>query len=259
MIQAVSATGRWRKAGLFLRADDGPRHLERLIEQQRPHAIHAGPWLVDHYKTAAVRWRELTFDIDIPEIPAAQRRCACRGEKRCCTQCWTTFAESGMLYLRHVLWACFGWRDVRFFFSGRKGWHAWVLDATEAAVVRNPQVRTWLYEELCMPRGIPDLKARRHDIWTALYSCVRPRWAEHKRDRLPAEPTSVEAATPDEELAACIPIMDAPVTTDLKHCMKVPLMPHPVTGALAAEIPFDPNVSSIDIPVGYSLQFIRLG
>jgi DNA primase small subunit len=69
--------------------------------------------------------RELVFDIDLSDYDEI-RKCGCSGAK-ICPICWT-FMEMAVCVMDQGLRQDFGWRHIAWFYSGRRGVHAWVCD-----------------------------------------------------------------------------------------------------------------------------------
>ncbi|GKY98667.1 hypothetical protein MPSEU_000823000 [Mayamaea pseudoterrestris] len=71
--------------------------------------------------------RELVFDIDLTDYDAI-RKCGCTGASICKT-CWT-FMSMAVEVLDASLKQDFAFKHVAWFYSGRRGVHAWVCDET---------------------------------------------------------------------------------------------------------------------------------
>ena len=65
----------------------------------------------------------LRFDLDIDFCSS----CTCDA-KACCDVCWEAVALPAMKRLKHVLETQMEYKGLLFVFSGRRGFHAWVLD-----------------------------------------------------------------------------------------------------------------------------------
>ena len=75
--------------------------------------------------------RELVFDIDLTDYDEI-RRCGCTGAKICGT-CWG-FMKMAVKVMDEGLKQDFGFSHVAWFYSGRRGIHAWVCDEAARAL-----------------------------------------------------------------------------------------------------------------------------
>lgn len=80
--------------------------------------------------------RELVFDIDLTDYDDI-RRCGCSGAK-ICPKCWV-FMNMAVQVMDAGLKEDFGFQHVAWFYSGRRGVHAWVCD--EAARTLSNEAR----------------------------------------------------------------------------------------------------------------------
>jgi DNA primase small subunit len=69
--------------------------------------------------------RELVFDIDLTDYDEI-RKCGCSGARICHT-CWG-FMQMAVCVMDQGLRQDFGWTHIAWFYSGRRGVHAWVCD-----------------------------------------------------------------------------------------------------------------------------------
>ena len=69
--------------------------------------------------------RELVFDIDLTDYDEI-RNCGCQGAK-ICNKCWT-FMTIAVKVLDVGLREDFGFNHIAWFYSGRRGIHAWICD-----------------------------------------------------------------------------------------------------------------------------------
>ncbi|EGC38068.1 hypothetical protein DICPUDRAFT_76324 [Dictyostelium purpureum] len=76
--------------------------------------------VTDYYPVS----RELVFDIDIDDYNDIRACCSNTG---ICHKCWG-FLSVAAKFLDHYLRDCFGFEQIMFVFSGRRGLHCWVSD-----------------------------------------------------------------------------------------------------------------------------------
>ena len=87
--------------------------------------------------TIQTEQRELVFDIDLTDYDEI-RRCGCSGAK-ICQKCWTMMTMA-VKVMDQGLREDFGFQHVAWFYSGRRGVHAWVCD--EAARTLSNEARS---------------------------------------------------------------------------------------------------------------------
>jgi hypothetical protein len=108
-------TGQWKRRLFF----DSAASLRAAVLRDSPSAIHIGPFVSEGNETASLR-----FDVDLRD--GAPWRSCCGDRGTCCSTCWP-IAQFGQRVLLEHLRDVLGPRTrVAFFFSGSKGWHAWV-------------------------------------------------------------------------------------------------------------------------------------
>jgi DNA primase small subunit len=71
--------------------------------------------------------RELVLDIDVSDYDDI-RHCGCRGASQMCPTCWH-YLDMSQDVLDVTLRNDFGFQHVAWFYSGRRGVHAWICDA----------------------------------------------------------------------------------------------------------------------------------
>ena len=90
--------------------------------------------------------RELVFDIDLTDYDDV-RRCGCTGAKICGT-CWT-FMAAALKVLNQGLREDFGFKHIAWFYSGRRGIHAWVCDEEARNLSDEARSAVANYFEVC--------------------------------------------------------------------------------------------------------------
>ena len=91
--------------------------------------------------------RELVFDIDLTDYDDI-RHCGCSGAK-ICPKCWT-FMTMAVEVLEEGLRADFGFDHVAWFYSGRRGVHAWVCDETARTLTNEARNAVATYFEVSL-------------------------------------------------------------------------------------------------------------
>jgi DNA primase small subunit len=90
--------------------------------------------------------RELVFDIDLTDYDDT-RRCGCTGAK-ICNKCWT-FMNMALKVLKEGLEEDFGFTNIGWFYSGRRGIHAWVCDEEARMLSNEARSAVANYFEVC--------------------------------------------------------------------------------------------------------------
>jgi predicted DNA primase small subunit len=107
------------------------QELKQAVLKRRPHKIDLGAIFShppkDHNAVTnfAPVQRELVFDIDLTDYDEV-RHCGCTGAA-ICPKCWT-FMNMAVKVMDQGLRDDFGFTKIAWFYSGRRGVHAWVCD-----------------------------------------------------------------------------------------------------------------------------------
>lgn len=103
--------------------------------------------------------KELVFDIDLTDYDAV--RACCTGTQ-ICVRCWW-YVVFAIRVVDEALRQDFGWTQIMWVYSGRRGAHAWISDAKARGLddTRRRAVATYL-EVLKGTRGASDLKRPLH-------------------------------------------------------------------------------------------------
>ena len=115
----------WKRYVFF----DNCFEFETYVKKNLPIGIHIGAICETNSKSDA-KMKELVFDIDLDEYVDSKQnslRGCCGKEKKCCDVCWQ-LALIAKVILEEVLKKFMGFKKVKFFFSGGRGMHCWVLD-----------------------------------------------------------------------------------------------------------------------------------
>jgi DNA primase small subunit len=105
--------------------------LQKAIQRRQPHKIDIGavfnhpPKDKQAYQDFTTVQRELVFDIDLTDYDVI-RRCGCTGAN-ICGKCWKYMIMS-IRVMDVGLRDDFGFQHIAWFYSGRRGVHAWICD-----------------------------------------------------------------------------------------------------------------------------------
>lgn len=112
-------------------AFDDARDFRSMLRQRTPIKIDVGatynmsPKLARSYPHQfQPQQHELVFDIDISDYDDVRNCCK---DSNICDKCWP-FMRLGAKVLHTILTRDFGFRNLLFVFSGRRGFHCWVCD-----------------------------------------------------------------------------------------------------------------------------------
>ncbi len=161
--------------------------------------------------------------------------CDCLHDKKICDVCWALFLNPALRILHRLLREVLGFRAIFTVFSGRRGFHIWVLDkraVTATTIQRKAWIAAlktawhdfdWIYEMLApIFDAHPVLRARYVPL-TAGVSSIEKRRRAHDAHR-------------EAVMEALYPKLDEGVSTDATHLKKSPLAPHPETGNICSVI-----------------------
>jgi hypothetical protein len=203
-------------------AFDCPAYMSILADTLKPREFEREGFKLGVHSVGPMPMGEFVVDIDLDEHYNRAGICGCGVQKRVCDACWETFMTPAQIILKRLLCELLGFRAVFSVFSGRRGFHTWVVDrraylaapATRAAwVVAIETAHThlaWIYEYLApLFDGNPALRAR----YVA-----------------PADPHLRVDAHRAAVMEALYPKLDRVVSLDPAHLHKAPLVPHPETG-----------------------------
>lgn len=234
----------WRRRNLeFHTADDlkrfardeAPLSLEvaRMLPLQRPDNDY--PLSKQAYKDFLSKRDDefatqhiLVFDWDVDhDIRVQWGGCSC-ADKQVCNLCWQAFAEPAKVTLDRVLRHWLGFTQILYTFSGRRGFHAIIMDEHSRALT--PEQRRAMCQLIHHERVVlnEDMMADLHPLIKDYYERYH-RGAPYARDKI-------------------MYVLDEPVTIDMGHAMAVPLTPHAMTGNLRLPLiqePFDPAQDAV--------------
>ncbi len=105
--------------------------LLNFLVKKTPHhayvgALYDGPQVSKKTRFDLLRWKGREFVIDLDIDLQQWRICGCQGFQ-CCMDCIKFIIIAAQLYTC-ILTTDFGFKQVRWYFSGRRGAHCWVFD-----------------------------------------------------------------------------------------------------------------------------------
>ncbi|XP_047510158.1 DNA primase small subunit [Pieris napi] len=147
------------------------KELHTLFQKKCPYKLDIGPV----YNTkpsigrhdAVVLARELVFDIDLTDYDEIRTCCQ---EAKVCDKCWK-FMVLACEVINTALKEDFGFQNILWVFSGRRGIHCWVSDH-EARVLDSPG-RTALADYMCLISGGENQYKKVHLGNDNLHSSIR--------------------------------------------------------------------------------------
>jgi DNA primase catalytic subunit len=124
-------------------------YLRSTLISNCPHAIHLGGVYLGNlsvreeharYEELHVK-RFLVFDVDMSDYEEDRNRlsdCHCeKGARSVCDVCWNAFMEPSRYVLEYILRNLYGFKHFLHIFSGRRGYHVYVLDSRARNLTRN--------------------------------------------------------------------------------------------------------------------------
>ena len=83
-----------------------------------------------------IKWisREFCFDLDLNDYDLV-RVCGCQGKEKYCKICWS-LVQDAAAFLDRTLKEDFGYGDIVWIFSGRRGFHGWIRDANACTLTQ---------------------------------------------------------------------------------------------------------------------------
>ncbi|CAK1552139.1 unnamed protein product [Leptosia nina] len=147
------------------------KELQTLFQKKCPHKLDIGP--VYNIKPsigrhdAIVLARELVFDIDLTDYDEIRTCCQ---EANVCDKCWR-FMVIACEVINTALKEDFGFQNILWVFSGRRGIHCWVSDH-DARTLDSPG-RTAVADYLCLITGGDNQNKKVNLVGDNLHSSIR--------------------------------------------------------------------------------------
>jgi hypothetical protein len=201
-----------------------------------PRGMALGEWDEDALKprqyerdairgSAAAPQGEVVIDVDLDPLlyPRPPFVCPCGTAKRVCDTCWWLYMDPAMAALEWILHDFYGFKAVFTVFSGRRGFHTWILD--ERVHQWTAAQRARFADSLAMPLV-------RDELWHGVCAVLEPLYEERKH-LLDQISTTNGLGCPNTRPGGALglwPRIDYAVTADATHLHKLPLSAHPETG-----------------------------
>jgi DNA primase small subunit len=160
-----------------------PTDLTAAISKRNPHKIDIGAVFShppkDHNTLQSsgkfvTEQRELVFDIDLTDYDGV-RSCGCAGAK-ICQRCWKMMTMA-VKVMERGLREDFGFQHVAWFYSGRRGVHAWVCDESARTLSNEARSAVAAYFEVSWLVSLLAGEGMRVCVCVCvcvhLYGCVR--------------------------------------------------------------------------------------
>lgn len=156
-----------------------------------------------------IKKRELVFDLDLTDYNDI-RDCG-ESKSHYCRECWP-FIRKAALFIHETLREDFGFATIKWFFSGRRGLHGWVLG--EKSQNLDKSVREAVVEYISPKKRMNLSKRFQMRVLRIL----------GEAPSVPPQEDSIE------KIYQKLPRIDRKVTIDLHRLMRVPGSLHQATG-----------------------------
>lgn len=171
----------------------------------------------------ASQFGHVLIDVDLGTGEDAYDRtgiCDCGMDRKACDYCWEAFMQPAMLVLDYILGDFFGFKAMFKVFSGRRGFHIWILD--RRVIHWTNQQRATFALSLHTPVDGDEMSEKAYQLLTPIFD---------------ANPALVARRKPGQSHKEAVfqslyPKIDMGVTKDSSHPHKLPLTLHPSTGNL---------------------------
>ena len=186
------------------------KDMQSTICKMRPNKIDLGavyshpPKDKDAFQAFKPTQRELVFDIDLTDYDDV-RHCGCQGAK-ICPKCWK-FMGMAIKVMNRGLKEDFGFRHIVWFYSGRRGVHAWVCDPSARHLTNDARTAIASYFEIMTStdknKNLSHLTSPLHPLLARSFDVLEPLFI---KDVLPKTGHGL-LATPSacEELLSSLP------------------------------------------------------
>lgn len=158
--------------------------------------------------------RELIFDIDMNDYDNI-RECGCRGKKDICSSCWK-IARASIITLKFILAEIFGFKYMMCVYSGRRGYHIWILD--KEAFTLDSQAREYIRDFFTSAA-----KNRNNNVD---YILQNSGVIDFFKKEILTDPKLKVTDDSSKVFEYCWPRIDRKVTAEINHLSKCPFSMH---------------------------------
>ncbi len=267
--------------GFFIRNISFPTSVdlqEFMVKKSVPHAYigatYAQPPSRDN-PIQKIKWqfREFIFDLDIDEYDLV-RICGCSGGNYC-IDCWSLIQDAAM-FIDETMREDFGFTDIRWIFSGRRGVHGWVISPLAREFDQSIRVAILDYlsfvHDIKRSQSVDDVPKEAKPLRNRIYSQIARSYFLHTPPKhladlgialptakrmikqaeyikefnqdsyidvvsmLPAKDIELKKKLIDDIILRRYPRIDRKVTMDTRRVSRMPLSIHGKTGQIAIEI-----------------------
>lgn len=218
----------------FRQPDIPPGFFDKPREHDREYHRHRiASWL-----------GELILDVDLADNPDCYDRrgiCECVNKKTVCDTCWLVFMDPARRVILHLLTTIFKFKAYFFVYSGRRGFHVWIID---------PRVVIWTQEQrLSFITALVHLPLMDTPLSDQIYDMLKGDFDNNPALRLrymiPINHHYEKETHKAAVFKALYPKFDVEVTKDARHNHKLPLVFHPETKVwcttMRLHLPFVPS------------------
>lgn len=221
-----------------------PSYLLKYLENLNPYGIYVGaiyeksPSKDNPITKNTWSKHELVFDFDLNDYDEIRKKtCGCIGKNKFCYECWELLT-SGAFFIEDTLKEDFGFKELTWTFSGRRGLHLWITDKIAMKLDKTQRNSITNYLELVKPQKIELPPKRLPDainLTERIYShLIQPYFSTLSNEQIKQYEQLDKNNDGDvfikEMLRLRYPRIDLKVTSDINRVLRLPGSIHAGTG-----------------------------